>query len=181
MKQALKDAGVKILAPQEVVFATQGGAATLVDVRPAHLYEAGCIEGAVNAPYYRPIEGWSPWQIARRVGYAAFGVFKGTEVNPEFGDLVAQAVGGDLGRPLVLYCSQGGSLEATAGQGRQGRGFQTRSLIAAYELVQRGHTAVSVLKGGFFEWAAAERPIVEPGSGAACEPEPSEAQGVQQS
>jgi hypothetical protein len=36
----------------------------------------------VNCEYYRPIQGWSPWQVARRVGYAAFGVFNGTEVRP---------------------------------------------------------------------------------------------------
>lgn len=47
-----------MVAPQEVVFANQAGTHTLVDVRPADLFESGFIEGAVNVPYYRPIEGW---------------------------------------------------------------------------------------------------------------------------
>jgi rhodanese-related sulfurtransferase len=49
---------VKIVSPQELVFASQAGNTTIIDVRPADLFGSGCIEGAVNVPYYRPIEGW---------------------------------------------------------------------------------------------------------------------------
>jgi hypothetical protein len=118
------------------------------------------------------------------------------QVNPDFGDEVDAAVGGDASQPIILYCSQGGSLE---GGGALKRGLQTRcarraagpkppmpcipgcwpaakplpnavsapastltpprSLIAAYELVQRGYSKVAVMKGGYFEWAAAGRDV----------------------
>lgn len=35
-----------------------------------------------------------------------------------------------------------------------------RSLVAAYELTQRGFTSVSVMKGGYFEWANSGREVV---------------------
>jgi rhodanese-related sulfurtransferase len=135
-KKALRDAGVKVVTPQEVSFVQRGTSSgggpaaaetVIIDVRPEGLHRAGHLRGAVNVPYYRPIEGWAPWQIARRIGYAAFGVFNGTEVNPNFAAEVEAAVGGDKARPVVLFCSQGGSLEATASRAR---GFQTRCAFA---------------------------------------------------
>lgn len=44
----------------------------------------GFIQGSLNIPLYRPIEGWDAYKVARRVGYALFGVMKGTEPNPNF-------------------------------------------------------------------------------------------------
>jgi hypothetical protein len=81
----LRQNGVTMIKPQEVKFCTEKGM-TLVDVRTADQYASGFIEGAVNVPLYRPIEGWEPLKIARRIGYAAFGVFHGTEPNPMFLD-----------------------------------------------------------------------------------------------
>lgn len=108
-----------------VAFAQQSGSHALIDVRPAGLYAQGRLDGAANVEYYRPIQGWSPWQVARRIGYAAFGVLNGTEVNPDFAAEVAAAVGGDKSRPVLLYCSQGGALEGGSA-GAAKRGFQTR-------------------------------------------------------
>jgi hypothetical protein len=56
--QALRDAGVKMVAPQEVAFAMEAGSHKIVDVRPAKLYEDGHLAGAVSVEYYRPIQGW---------------------------------------------------------------------------------------------------------------------------
>lgn len=72
-----------LLAPQEVA-RLQAAGLPLVDVRTEGLFDAGHIPRAVNVPLFQPIDGWSPMQIARRVGYAAFGVFNGTEINPRF-------------------------------------------------------------------------------------------------
>ncbi len=51
---------------------------------------------------------------SRRAGYALFGVANGTEINPAFDKeldrAVAAARAGAKDAPLVLYCSQGGSL-----------------------------------------------------------------------
>jgi hypothetical protein len=33
---------------------------------------------------YRLIKEWTPWHITRRVAFAFFGIFQGTEENPEF-------------------------------------------------------------------------------------------------
>ena len=44
----------------------------------------GFIKDSVNIPLYRPIEGWDAYKVARRIGYALFGVMNGTEPNPNF-------------------------------------------------------------------------------------------------
>lgn len=33
---------------------------------------------------YRLIQDWTPYKILRRAGFAFFGVFNGTEENPDF-------------------------------------------------------------------------------------------------
>ena len=40
--------------------------------------------GAVNVQVYRLIKEWTAWDIARRAAFAFFGIFSGTEANPEF-------------------------------------------------------------------------------------------------
>jgi hypothetical protein len=40
--------------------------------------------GAVNVQIYRLIKEWTAWDIARRAAFAFFGIFAGTEENPEF-------------------------------------------------------------------------------------------------
>lgn len=45
---------------------------------------AGFIYGAVNIPLYQPIAKWDALSIARRAGFALFGVLNGTEPNPDF-------------------------------------------------------------------------------------------------
>lgn len=40
--------------------------------------------GAINVQIYRLIKEWTAWDIARRVAFAFFGIFAGTEENPEF-------------------------------------------------------------------------------------------------
>lgn len=41
-------------------------------------------EGAINVQIYRLIKEWTAWDIARRAAFAFFGIFSGTEENPEF-------------------------------------------------------------------------------------------------
>ncbi|KAF8058333.1 MAN1 [Scenedesmus sp. PABB004] len=161
MRSALLEAGCAVLSPQEVIFALERGA-LLVDVRPEDDYDKGHVPGAVNVPFYRPITGWSPFKIARRLGYAAFGVLAGTEVNPDFAAQVAALHGaaergGDAARRIVLYCSQGGVLESTEAYRR---GWQTRCLVAAYDLCREGLGAdLAILRGGYTEWVAGGRDI----------------------
>eukprot|EP00878_Enallax_costatus_P004210 GHUV01004440.1.p1 GENE.GHUV01004440.1~~GHUV01004440.1.p1 ORF type:complete len:240 (+),score=40.67 GHUV01004440.1:160-879(+) len=154
MRQKLTDAGVKVLSPQEVIFARDKGT-VIVDVRPEGDYDEGHVPGAANVPFYQPITGWSPFKVARRVGYAMFGVLNGTEVNPEFASSVRELVSGSQ-KGVILYCSQGGVLESNE---NYKRGWQTRSLVAAYDLLQEGLTNVSIMKGGFTEWVNSGREI----------------------
>jgi rhodanese-related sulfurtransferase len=198
MRTALRDAGVTMVAPQELAPLRARGA-VVVDVRPEGDHANARIPGAESAPIYRLIAGWSPEQLARRVGFALFGVFKGTEVNPNFVEAARAAAAAATASSsssssssgsssssssssptIVLYCSQGGSVEAVgaaasaaaagpvgggAGGGTRGlRGWQSRSLIAAYALVASdpqafGNGRVAVLRGGFSEWVRGGREV----------------------
>lgn len=40
--------------------------------------------GAINVQIYRLIKEWTAWDIARRAAFAFFGIFAGTEENPDF-------------------------------------------------------------------------------------------------
>lgn len=40
--------------------------------------------GAINVQIYRLIKEWTAWDIARRAAFLFFGIFSGTEENPEF-------------------------------------------------------------------------------------------------
>ncbi|WIA41857.1 hypothetical protein OEZ86_009183 [Tetradesmus obliquus] len=156
MRLALIAGNVKMVSPQEVQFACERGQALVVDVRPEADYDAGHVPGAQNVPFYQPITGWSAMKVARRVGYAMFGVINGTEVNPSFAQDVKQLVQ-DAEQQVILYCSQGGVLEPND---NYRKGWQTRSLIAAYDLMQEGvGNSISVMKGGYTEWVNAGRDI----------------------
>lgn len=50
---------------------------------------------------------------------------------------------------VILYCQIGGSLQPWASS-EDGR--QSRSLIAAYELLRAGYRSVAVVEGGYAEW-----------------------------
>lgn len=154
MSTTLRKSGVKMISPQELIFAQKRGAA-IVDIRPAGEYEGGRIPGAVPAEFFRLIEGWNPVKIARRGVYAFFGILNGTEFNNRFFDEFAAAVP-DKKTAVVVYCNIGGTLEPT---GPSEFGQQSRSLAAAYELVRAGYKNVQVLKGGFQDWKRSEREI----------------------
>eukprot|EP00798_Chlamydomonas_sp_ICE-L_P030092 gene30092-35056_t len=92
-------------------------------------------------------------EISRRLGYALMGVMNGTEVNPNFEQEVqALLVGSD--KTCILYCASPSSLEPLEGNKKLS---QTRSLVAAFNLVQAGNTNLVFLKGGFQEWAGIGR------------------------
>ena len=79
----LKDANVTMLSPQEVAFSQEAGA-VVVDIRPKGEFTKGFIMGAVSVPLFQLIDGWGPYQVVRRFGFAAFGVSNATEPNPDF-------------------------------------------------------------------------------------------------
>ncbi|KAK9804606.1 hypothetical protein WJX73_007261 [Symbiochloris irregularis] len=154
VSQTLRDQKVRMMSPQELYF-TINKEVPIIDIRPPSEFEDAHIDGSTNIPLYRPITGWDVRRVARRMAFAFFGVFNGTEVNPNFFDDILASINSEVG--AVLVCNLGGTLDATKGNGA---GTQSRSLMAAYEAVQMGARKVSVLKGGFLKWKRSGRPYI---------------------
>ncbi|KAK7834594.1 rhodanese-like domain-containing protein 14 [Quercus suber] len=110
--------------------------------------------GAINVQIYRLIKEWTAWDIARRAAFAFFGIFSGTEENPEFIQSVESKI--DKNAKIIVACSAGGTMKPTQ---NLPEGQQSRSLIAAYLLVLNGFTNVFHLEGGLYEWSKEELPI----------------------
>ncbi|KAG9156137.1 hypothetical protein Leryth_015545 [Lithospermum erythrorhizon] len=56
----------------------------ILDVRPEAEFKEAHPPGAINVQIYRLIKEWTAWDITRRLAFAFFGIFSGTEENPEF-------------------------------------------------------------------------------------------------
>ena len=69
-------------------------------------------------------------QNMRRAGFAFFGIFNGTEFNPNFFEDIEQAV--DRKKGAVLVCSIGGILEPLGRGGRQSRYAMVLACIIVY-------------------------------------------------
>eukprot|EP00894_Picocystis_sp_ML_P000311 jgi/Pico_ML_1/50828/g1966.t1 len=108
------------------------------------------------------IQGWEPDKVARRAAFLAFGVFQGTEENPEFLEQAKEVVlqEAETGpsddrseKELVLMCLGGTWPRTNPGTDPPGRnGKITRSLQAAYTLVEAGFSRVRVMDGGVRAW-----------------------------
>ncbi|KAF8114549.1 hypothetical protein N665_0036s0075 [Sinapis alba] len=126
----------------------------ILDVRPEAEYKEGHPPGAVNVEMYRLIREWTPWDIARRLGFAFFGIFSGTEENPEFIQSVEAKL--DKEAKIIVACSSAGTMKPTQ---NLPEGQQSRSLIAAYVLVLNGYKNVFHLEGGIYTWSKEGLPI----------------------
>lgn len=142
---------MKILTSEQLI-AAQSTDIPVIDVRPLAEWEKEHIPGSINVQLYRPIEGWSAYKIARRMSFAAFGVFDGTEINDDFLDEVAAVVSKE--DPVILVCGMGGTLDKTT---YFENGTPTRSLIAAHELVNIGYQDVRVHRVGVYGWGSEGR------------------------
>lgn len=125
----------------------------ILDVRPEAEFKEAHPEGAINVQIYRLIKEWTAWDIARRAAFAFFGIFSGTEENPEFLQLVESKINKDA--KIIVACSSGGTMKPTQ---NLPEGQQSRSLIAAYLLVLNGYTNVFHLEGGIYNWYKEELP-----------------------
>ncbi|KAM7463655.1 hypothetical protein LguiA_031776 [Lonicera macranthoides] len=119
----------------------------ILDVRPEAEFKEAHPPGAVNVQIYRLIKEWTAWDIARRAAFAFFGIFAGTEENPEFIQIVESKL--DKKSKIIVACSSGGTMKPTQ---NLPEGQQSRSLIAAYLLVLNGYTNVFHLEGGLYTW-----------------------------
>jgi rhodanese-related sulfurtransferase len=119
----------------------------ILDVRPEAEFKEGHPPGAINVQIYRLIKEWTAWDIARRAAFAFFGIFAGTEENPEFIQLVESKL--DKSSKIIVACSSGGTMRPSQ---NLPEGQQSRSLIAAYLLVLDGYKNVFHLEGGLYTW-----------------------------
>ncbi|AEE85383.1 unnamed protein product [Arabidopsis thaliana] len=126
----------------------------ILDVRPEAEYKAGHPPGAINVEMYRLIREWTAWDIARRLGFAFFGIFSGTEENPEFIQSVEAKL--DKEAKIIVACSSAGTMKPTQ---NLPEGQQSRSLIAAYLLVLNGYKNVFHLEGGIYTWGKEGLPV----------------------
>ena len=122
---------------------TDGG-----DAKPEEYAEVHAI-GALSVPLFQPIEGNSWEKVRRRAAYAALGVFNGTEENGEFLATVDGLVEGARDTPVMLICRNGGSVEETPGNQY---GERSKSLVAAYKLMEAGYTSIFYVEGGLTRW-----------------------------
>ncbi|KMT15960.1 hypothetical protein BVRB_3g051430 [Beta vulgaris subsp. vulgaris] len=127
----------------------------ILDVRPEAEFKEGHPPGAINVQVYRLIKEWTAWDIARRAAFAFFGIFSGTEENPNFIQEVESKI--DKNAKIIVACSAGGTMKPTP---NLPEGQQSRSLIAAYLLVLNGYKNVFHLEGGLYNWFKEDLPAV---------------------
>ncbi|XP_054797174.1 rhodanese-like domain-containing protein 14, chloroplastic isoform X2 [Prosopis cineraria] len=127
----------------------------ILDVRPEAEFKEAHPPGAINVQIYRLIKEWTAWDIARRAAFAFFGIFAGTEENPEFIQSVEAKI--DKNAKIIVACSTGGTMKPSQ---NLPEGQQSRSLIAAYLLVLNGYTNVFHLEGGLYTWIKEGLPVV---------------------
>ncbi|XVF53331.1 hypothetical protein PTKIN_Ptkin05aG0091000 [Pterospermum kingtungense] len=119
----------------------------ILDVRPEAEFKEAHPPGAINIQIYRLIKEWTAWDIARRAAFAFFGIFSGTEENPEFMQSVESKF--DKDAKIIVACTTGGTMKPSQ---NLPEGQQSRSLIAAYLLVLNGYKNVFHLEGGLYTW-----------------------------
>ncbi|OAY59521.1 rhodanese-like domain-containing protein 14, chloroplastic [Manihot esculenta] len=127
----------------------------ILDVRPEAEFKEAHPPGAINVQIYRLIKEWTAWDIARRAAFAFFGIFAGTEENPDFLEIVESKI--DKNAKIIVACSSGGTMKPSQ---NLPEGQQSRSLIAAYLLVLNGYTNVFHLEGGLYTWFKEGLPAV---------------------
>ncbi|KAG0598531.1 hypothetical protein M758_12G081900 [Ceratodon purpureus] len=154
-REALKKNNLRSVKPKDALRLQQEQGYVILDVRPEGEYAEAHAAGAVNAQLYRLIKEWTPWDIARRAGFAFFGIFAGTEENPEFLNEV-KALGLDQESKIILGCQSGGTMKPSPSLAD---GQQSRSLIAAYVLSLQGFKNLVHMEGGFRAWFKEDLPV----------------------
>ncbi|KQJ91138.1 rhodanese-like domain-containing protein 14, chloroplastic [Brachypodium distachyon] len=155
-RQVLLEKRVRSVDVKEALRLQKENNFVILDVRPEADFKEAHPPGAVNVQIYRLIKEWTAWDITRRAAFAFFGIFAGTEENPDFIKSVEEKLGKD--EKIIVACSAGGTMKPTQ---NLPDGKQSRSLIAAYLLVLNGYKNVFHLDGGLYEWFKADLPAVE--------------------
>ncbi|CAH9070680.1 unnamed protein product [Cuscuta epithymum] len=146
---------VRSVDPKEALRLQNENSFVILDVRPEAEFNEAHPPGAINVEIYRLIKEWTAWDIARRAAFAFFGIFQGTEENPNFLQTVESKL--DKDAKIIVACSSGGTMKPSQ---NLPEGQQSRSLIAAYLLVLKGYTKVYHLDGGLYAWFKEGLPAV---------------------
>ncbi|CAA2965871.1 Hypothetical predicted protein [Olea europaea subsp. europaea] len=152
-RQLLLEKRVRSVEAKEALRLQKENNFVILDVRPEAEFKEAHPPGAINVQIYRLIKEWTAWDIIRRAAFAFFGIFSGTEENPEFIQSVESKI--DKSAKIIVACSAGGTMRPS--QNRP-EGQQSRSLIAAYLLVLNGYTNVYHLEGGLHNWFKEDLP-----------------------
>ncbi|EFJ21460.1 hypothetical protein SELMODRAFT_417511 [Selaginella moellendorffii] len=131
-REALKKNQVRSITPKDAKRLQDEQGYVLLDVRPQNEFQKMHPIGAVNVEIYRLIKEWTAWDIARRLGFAFFGIFDDVRAKVESKSKV------------IVACASGGTMKPTP---TLADGQQSRSLIAAYVLLMDGYTNVLHLEG----------------------------------
>ncbi|XP_024990879.1 rhodanese-like domain-containing protein 14, chloroplastic [Cynara cardunculus var. scolymus] len=153
-RELLLEKRVRSVDVKEALRLQQENKFVILDVRPEAEFKEAHPPGAINVQIYRLIKEWTAWDIARRAAFAFFGIFAGTEENPEFMQGVESKL--DKSSKIIVACSSGGTMKPTQ---NLPEGQQSRSLIAAYLLVLNGYSNVFHLEGGLYQWFKQDLPL----------------------
>ncbi|KAL9432648.1 hypothetical protein AB3S75_027636 [Citrus x aurantiifolia] len=154
-RQLLLQKRVRSVEAKEALRLQKENNFVILDVRPEAEFKEAHPPGAINVQIYRLIKEWTAWDIARRAAFAFFGIFSGTEENPEFLQSVESQL--DKDAKIIVACATGGTMKPSQ---NLPEGQQSRSLIAAYLLVLNGYKNVYHLEGGLYKWFKEELPEV---------------------
>ncbi|KAL1553143.1 rhodanese-like domain-containing protein 14, chloroplastic isoform X2 [Salvia divinorum] len=153
-RQVLLEKKVRSVDVKEALRLQNENNFVILDVRPEAEFKEAHPAGAINVQIYRLIKEWTAWDIARRAAFAFFGIFQGTEENPDFIQSVESKLPKDA--KIIVACSAGGTTRPTQ---NLPEGQQSRSFIAAYLLVLNGFKNVYHLDGGIYKWIKEDLPL----------------------
>jgi len=155
--------GLKSISPEEAKTQMDQGA-VLLDIREDVEFKEYHAAGAAHVPLFEKLDPPNtPLGLFYKLGYALVGVTP-TDYNPNFAAQVLQTAG-SKDRPIIVHCGYGGYLDQTTKtrldkypdgyrDPERAFGWESRSLRAAFELMNAGFTNVVHLEGGLGRWRA---------------------------
>lgn len=155
----VEERGLRAIERQEVLELMQEKDAVLLDVLLEEEFKENSVEGAVNVPMFREIQGTSISDTLKRAITGICGV-KGTERNPDFEAQVLEKYPKD--KPIIIVCKRGGKVympqfppdypDTEKFKQFVDTDRYTTSCKAAALLYDAGYTNLYVLAGGREQW-----------------------------
>ncbi|KAG2425186.1 hypothetical protein HXX76_013940 [Chlamydomonas incerta] len=154
--------GLRSVTPEEARILAEQQGWTLVDVRLGDDFVKTHAEGAISLPIYRYVEGTSFWDNVKKAAMAVGFAMRATERDPGFGDKALAML--KKNQKVLLMCAIGGTLDTLVDLRKgvkkpirdpeRAFGRESRSLKAAYELINAGWDAKNIywVEGGLQQW-----------------------------